>query len=250
MSPIRAAVPIDTSWPGARSVPPPVVLEHPSDAEAVSAYASTVNPSLLRRLARHYRDKYSFGTFQWVWVVGECTIATRARRRDASGLAWIPDGGFGSVMNDWRSNCLDWPLRQCRAAFSNRSHQRLRATPSARSGAEDELVRLSGVMRGWRNHQFSLTRRSPTGPVLQFSLDEVHDVLTAICTIYGWCVPEMPDRHRVVEGPWRSGGSAPAGWPGIANQGRVVSLAVTGTGQVCWTEPGGLIEALSRVPTP
>ncbi len=118
--------------------------------------------------------------------------------------------------------------------------------------AEGELRRLSGVDRGWSNHQFSLTRGSAAGPLLNFGLDEVADVLQAvcdaICEIYGWTRLLLPARLDTHHGTWRSGPRPPTGWPGAANRREVISLAVTSGQRFCWTEPGDLAAALHQTP--
>ena len=74
-----AWVDIDMCWPGARSLSQHVVMETPDGRSDVSAYAETVNPSLLRGHARRsrYASKYPFGTFQWAWwLAGTTTCPT------------------------------------------------------------------------------------------------------------------------------------------------------------------------------
>ena len=70
--------------------------------------------------------------------------------------------------------------------------------------AERALRTGSGVKDGWRNHQFSLTRGSPTGPVLSLPSDEVLPVLRALChtiaNLYGWDEPVLPEAVEIVRG--------------------------------------------------
>ena len=213
-----AWVDVDMCWPGTRSLSQHVVLDRPGDLEHVSAYASTVNPSLLRGHARqrNYRNKYPFGTFQWTWWLAGIGGLPDPNDALMTGLAWMPDGGFRSVRDQWRTNCVQWAVDQ----LPNSILSPLAATDpnnawNAVRVAEAELRRLSGVSDGWRNHQFNLTQGSATGPVLGFPVDEVPGVLQsicdAICTIYGWDSPRIPTHLDVHEGRWRTGDGA-SGW--------------------------------------
>jgi hypothetical protein len=248
-------VDIDMCWPGTRSLSQHVITEQPSDRATVKAYSTTVNPSLLRGHSRThaYSTKYPFGTFQWAWwlIGGAAGRVPSVDDPVATGLAWMPDGGFQSVRDRWRDNCLNWATTLMPGGILE---------PIARHAPDDALLvvqeaeralqTLSGVTDGWRNHQFSLTRGSSTGPVLTLPLEEVLPVLRALChaiaDLYGWDRAVLPDAVDIVRGHWRKGDRPPAGWPHCANERGVVSLAVTGTRQMCWTEPGDLDEVLPR----
>jgi hypothetical protein len=248
-------VDIDMCWPGARSLSQHVVLNDLSDAEAVDAYAETVNPSLLGRHARrvNYTSKYPFGTFQWAWwLIGRAALPELPDPDDAvmTGLAWMPDGGFQSVEGVWRDNCVRWATQRMPGSIL----APLASTdPSlARSAvvvAERELRRRSGVELGWRNHQYTLTRGSRTGPVLTRPPDEAPDALQALCDaiteIYGWRRLVLPGAYDVHEGRWRTGEGPPDDWPSSANRREVVSLAVTSSRKFCWTEPLELARVLA-----
>lgn len=248
-------VDVDMCWPGAGSLSQHVVLDVPGDLAHVGAYRTTVNPSLLRLHSRrgNYRDKYPFGTFQWAWWLAGHKLLLDPHDRVMNGLAWMADGGFDSVRGVWRENCLDWALRQMPGSILEPLARRDPSLAAeAVRAAEAELVGLSGVRRGWRNHQFNLTSGSHTGPRLNFPLDEAPQVLQAvcdaICTLYGWRPLLVPQELDLTEGTWRTGAGPPPGWPHAANEHRVVSLAVTGRHQVCWTEPGDLGEVLGNAP--
>jgi hypothetical protein len=243
-------VDIDMCWPGTRSLSQHVVLDAWPDALAVSAYSETVNPSLLSGHARrqNYTSKYPFGTFQWAWwLIGRAALPDMPDPEDQvmTGLAWMPDGGFQSVEGVWRENCVRWATEHMPgsilAPLANRDPGRARAAVVA---AETELRRRSTVELGWRNHQFTLTRGSSRGPVLNLPLHEAPQALQslcdAICELYGWRRLELPTTYDVHEGVWKTGPQPPAGWPDAANRHEVVSLAVTSARQFCWTEPGGL----------
>ncbi|MCF6376416.1 hypothetical protein L2K70_02250 [Nocardioides KLBMP 9356] len=247
-------VDVDMCWPGARSLSQHVVLDAPSDATAVDAYADTVNPSLLSGHARrhNYTAKYPFGTFQWAWwLIGRRALPDMPDPGDLvmTGLAWMPDGGFQSVETVWRDNCVGWATQRMPgsilAPLATTDPSRARA---AVAFAESELRRRSGVDRGWRNHQFTLTRGSGNGPVMNMSWDEAPGALQALCDaitgIYGWRRLVLPSSYDVHEGRWRTGDRAPDGWPLSANRREVVSLAVTSKSQFCWTEPGSLTAAI------
>jgi hypothetical protein len=248
-----AWVDVDMCWPGARSVSQHVVLDDPDDAQQVSAFAETVNPSLLRGHPRkgNYRDKYPFGTFQWAWWLAKHPRLAAPDPEDAlmTGLAWMPDGGFQSVEGVWRANCIRWATQHLPGSIleplARTDPGRARAAVAV---AEDELIRRSGVDRGWHNYQFNLTRGSSKGPRLNFREDEISDVIEAICNsiaeIYGWRPPQVPRRLTVLNGVWRTAARPPAGWPEASQRLEVVSLAVTRGDQLCWTEPGELAAAL------
>lgn len=247
-------VDVDMCWPGARSLSQHVVTDAPSDARSVSAYAETVNPSLLRdrHWCSRYQDKYPFGTFQWAWwLSGGAGLPPPPDPHDLlmTGLAWMPDGGFRSVRERWRENCLRWAIREMPGSILEPLALR---NPDdawdAVRAAERRIVELSGVRRGWRNHQFNLTHGSAEGPRLNYMIDEAPQVLQAICDAiagtYGWSPPEIPPRFNEHRGVWRTGASPPVGWPEATDKHEVVSLAVTGAHRFCWTEPGALAEAL------
>lgn len=253
-------VDVDMCWPGARSLSQHVITDRPHDAHVVSAYGETVNPSLLRghHRTRGYRDKYPFGTFQWAWwLVGGSRLPPPPDPDDLilTGLAWMPDGGFQSVEGVWRDNCVRWATEHMTGSIlaplaSTEPHWARAAVEVAAA----ELRRRSGVDVGWRNHQFTLTRGSGSGPVLNVPADEVPHVLQAICdaicSIYGWSPPQLPGTYAVHEGIWKTGPQPPPEWPSSANRHEVVSLAVTSASQFCWTEPSELtraLEASSRV---
>lgn len=248
-------VDIDMSWPGARSLSQHVVTDKPSDSQIIAAYASTVNPSLLRGHARQhsYTSKYPFGTFQWAaWLIGGGVVPT-PEPRDAvmTGLAWMPDGGFQSVEGVWRANCLQWAVEQMPGSIlAPLARTNAGAARAAVVAAAAELQRLSGVDLGWRNLQFTLTRGSKHGPELCAPVDEVPGMLQALCdaisALYGWKPPRVPTKLDVHHGSWRTGSKPPASWPHAANRHEVVSLAVTSASRFCWTEPGGLTEALRQ----
>ncbi len=103
----------DMCFPGARCLSQHVSTAGPADAAQVLAYRDTVNPNLA--VGCHggsvgvYRDKYPFGTFQWAaWLAGS-PQPPQVNDVLRTGLAWMPDGGFQSVLHPaWRLNCLHW----------------------------------------------------------------------------------------------------------------------------------------------
>jgi hypothetical protein len=107
-------VDVDMCWPGARSLSQHVILDFPTDATRVTAYSETVNPSLLRGHARRadYMNKYPFGTFQWAWWLSGLREVPDPDDELLTGLAWMPDGGFKSVRERWRTNCVQWACEQ------------------------------------------------------------------------------------------------------------------------------------------
>ena len=251
-------VDIDMCWPGARSLSQHVVMDAPTDADRVSAYAETVNPSLLRRHSRqvNYTTKYPFGTFQWAWwLAGRKHLPAAPDPSDPlmTGLAWMPDGGFLSIRERWRRNCIRWATTTLPGSILAPLAQ---AAPdhAAQMVAEaaQELRRRSGVDRGWRNHQFNLTVGSATGPCLVMTLDEglasMQALCDVICDIYGWCRLVLPSHVELLRGGYHTTSGPPPGWPDAANRHELVSLAVTRGTQFCWTTPEELTAALRRSP--
>lgn len=249
-----AFVDVDMCWPGARSLSQHVIRDLPADRAAVEAYATTVNPSLL--LGEHsravdYRTKYPFGTFQWTWhLVGRSLgPPPEPDQRLLTGLAWMPDGGFLSVRDQWRTNCIDWAVNRMPSSILE---------PLARTKPDDaealvveaaEHLRVrSGVTRGWRNHQFALTTGSATGPRLTMPLDEgiasMQALCDVICEVYGWRPLSLPRHVETLTGTYHATSTPPPGWPEAANRREVVSMAVTRARQFCWTGPGELSAAL------
>ena len=85
-----------------------------ADRETSSPCSTRWNPSVIgghTADAASYPWKYPFGTFQWLWWL-EAMEAPGVNDSVATGLVWMPDGGFGSINNRWRDNCVDWALRR------------------------------------------------------------------------------------------------------------------------------------------
>lgn len=246
-------VDIDMCWPGSRSLSQHVVTDSFSDAETVEAYHQTVNPSLLHGHARQsrYTSKYPFGTFQWAWYLIGPSLGPPPQPSDRllTGLAWMPDGGFLSVRDRWRANCLRWAVETMPGSILGPLARTApdRAEELAAEAA-DVLRSRSGVSRGWRNHQFTLTRGSARGPVMNMPFDAGVESMQALCDtisdIYGWERLTLPNRWEQLEGEYHSSPVPPPGWPSAANRHQVVSLAVTRANQFCWTAPGELAAAL------
>jgi len=251
-------VDVDMCWPGARSLSQHVVTDAPSEVSRVSAYSETVNPSLLRGHSRqvNYTTKYPFGTFQWTWwLAGRSQLPPAPHPSDAlrTGLAWMPDGGFLSIQDRWRHNCIRWATRTLPGSIMTPLAQTAPDYAEHRvAEAAQELQRRSGVTRGWRNHQFNLTVGSARGPQLVMDLEEglvsMQALCDVICEIYGWDRPVLPKRVDVLRGGYRTSSQPPQDWPEAANRYEVVSLAVTRASQFCWTTPDDLTSALPRRP--
>jgi hypothetical protein len=238
----------DMTFPGARCLSQHVSTTDPRDASAVSAFAETVNPNLA--VGCHggdfavYRDKYPYGTYQWAaWVAGE-PAAPSPSETVLSGLAWVPDGGFGSVMHPaWSRNCLAWATRTLPGSLLE---------PLARSRPEDASAAVAAASRwlqgpcpdpaAWRNDQYvmSVNRGVMTvvcDVVTAGGRADVQGVLDRITASYGWRRLVLPSFDRRFVGTWRSGrGDPPPDWPNAANNGKIVSFAVTGKNRYCWTE--------------
>lgn len=244
----------DMCWPGSRSLSQHVITDAPGDGDVVDAYQQTVNPSLLHGHSRQraYTSKYPFGTFQWAWhLIGAKVLGPRPAPSDRlrTGLAWMPDGGFLSVRDQWRQNCLRWSVKTLPGSILGPLAQ---TDPDLAeelvADAAEELRSRSGVQDGWRNHQFTLTTGSGNGPRLTMPFDEgvesIRALCDVICEIYGWRRVALPRRWERLEGTYHSTATPPPGWPDAANRGEVVSLAVTRANQFCWTGPGDLVAAL------
>lgn len=167
----------------------------------------------------------------------------------------MPDGGFQSVEGTWGDNCRSWATRRMSGSIlSPLAHTADKQARPAVVAAETELRRRSGVDLGWRNHQFTLTRGSRNGPVMNMPIDEAPGALQSVCDaitdIYGWQRLVLPTSYAVHEGRWRTGEVPPAGWPASANHHEVVSLAVTSKKQFCWTEPLDLAPVLTHPTKP
>ena len=241
-------VDVDMSWPGARSLSQHVVTVDAASVGRVAAHAETVNPNIA--VGCHggsfadYRYKYPFGTFQWTaWIAGEPSPPDPA---DAlmTGLAWMADGGFMSVNHpSWRANCLAWATRTLPGSvLAPLAHGGTRA---ARALVEQAAVHLAGrelLPRPWRNLQYVISQRRDGGPPVvdvatEAGVRDVQQVLDRMTTAYGWRRLVLPVMPRRFVGTWRAGDKPPSGWPQAANDGHVVSMAVTGNRRYCWTEP-------------
>ena len=241
-------VDVDMCWPSALSLSQHVVTTTAGDAESVHAFRDTINPSLAFGHAQDstYGTKYPFGTFQWAWWLIEKCPATFDPDDDlATGLAWMPDGGFQSVMNRHRANCLNWATEILRGSVLT-PLARLDGGQSARrkvEAARTYLQQKSGFDdRFWRNEQFVLSAhdgRSGPNPKARPAdvTTQLQALLNAICAVFGWTPPTMPNLDREYIGTWRTGTQPPAGWPESANNREVVSIAATGFSQLCWTTP-------------
>jgi hypothetical protein len=217
-------VDIDMCWPGTLSLSQHVVSDAPEDIDHVSAYATTINPSLLRGHSRRgdYTSKYPFGTFQWAWWLAELQVGWPAPE-DAvrTGLAWMPDGGFDSIVGNWTDNCLRWATQIMPGSILEplARHDRGVSSRDLVQSACEYLKAESGVddPRLWKNLQFNMTRGSSTGPQIIADpvnfVGELQAIVEAICKAFEWETPRIPQFAPCHEGTWHQGSSPPAGWP-------------------------------------
>ncbi len=243
----------DMTFPGARCLSQHVSTAGPDDATAVLAYRDTVNPNLA--VGCHggdfavYRDKYPFGTYQWAaWIAGE-PAAPSPSAPVLTGLAWMPDGGFGSVKHPaWRRNCLAWATRTLPGSLLE---------PLARTRPQDAgraVATAARVLQGprpnaasWRNDQYVMSvNRGSMNVVCDVSTAtgraDVQGVLDRITASYEWKRLVLPEFDRRFVGTWRSGrGEPPPNWPDAANNGEILSFAVTGKERYCWTEAQNIV---------
>lgn len=246
-----AWVDIDMCWPRTRSISQHVIIERQSDLAVIDAFATTSNPNLqatpVRSRTADYRWKYPYGTFQWVWWLAGLPPPD-LDDRVATGLVWMPDGGFGSILPGRHpENCREWatnhlpesPMSPLIVARREREATRLV------SEAEHWLTTRSPASAGrWFNHQYKMSRI--VGGVADVRVDpstpegrnELNSLLAAIAQAFGWGPPLRLDGscHRFM-GTWESIRTVPPGWPGSANSGDLVSVAVGFGSEWFFTRP-------------
>jgi hypothetical protein len=245
-----AWVDLDLCWPGARCLGQHVVSFSVQDHEDVEAYRESVNPSLLGGIsATHdYRNKYPFGTFQWLWWLEGLPVLDPASSSDqlVLGILWMPDGGYVSIM-PYRQNCVWWASKRL-PGFPLREavHHPEDAVTLVRA-AKDQLVALSGVSDGWTGAlglQYAMS--SPRGrpdrdPRLDAIGQELDQLLAAISEIFGWSPTTVPkDLERFNGTIWPGAPGPPPGWPSLANRREVFSMAVVGRNRYNFTLPGSV----------
>lgn len=240
-------VDVDMCWPGSRSLSQHVVTTAPGLAGKVDAHAETVNPN--QAVGCHggsfsvYRYKYPYGTFQWTaWMAGQPPAPNPADPL-MTGLAWMADGGFKSVNHPlWRENCLAWATRTLPGSLLEplARHGTVGAGGLV-EGAARHLARERVLPRSWRNSQYVMSQRRGALPVVDpgtaAGADDVQQVLDGITGAYGWRRLQVEPMKRRFGGTWKTASTPPPGWPTSANDGRIVSMAITGNREYCWTEP-------------
>jgi hypothetical protein len=239
-------VDIDMCWPGTRSLGQHVTAIDPADRHQVAAFETTLNPSLAGgHFARgNYANKYPFGTFQWAWwLLGLPPPESRDVVR--TGLVWMPDGGFRSANNRFADNCRDWAQRRMPKSPLGPlvDEGRVQEAPRLVDAAARYIQERSGVRDNWRELQYAPTRTSPRGvivlddPTTPGGAARYNAVLGAIADAFAWEPARLPTRLVCFEGTWRRGQRPPPGWPTSANNGKVVSAAVTRLRDVAYTLP-------------
>jgi hypothetical protein len=248
-------VDIDMAYPGALCLSQHVVLATNDDADKVEAFKSSINPNLFPpvSVASGYRDKYPYGTFQWLcWLVGRSIEPPSLNDRVKTGIAWMPDGGFKSIQGIWQRNCLEWATEK----LPNSIMHPLAAAGVAEAEsyveeAEEYLRFHSGITRGWRNHQLNMSVGTATGPkvLIDISVDfaEIQKLLDVVSHLYGWRKVDVPETYDLFRGKWNTSSSTPKGWPDCANAGDVISIAATRASQFCWTVPGNGPNSLAAI---
>lgn len=243
-----AWVDIDMCWPGSLSLSQHVISVNRERSSSPQAHSQTINPN--KAVGCHggspdvYRDKYPFGTFQWTaWIAGapDPPDPSDAIR---TGLAWMPDGGFKSVNHaSWRPNCLSWARYTLPGSLMSPLSERM--TTRAATAVERAAAHVAGsqpLPPTWRNLQYvmSVNRDGPQ-PVVDVQtphgLADVRTTLAALCDAWGWERVELPSSYQRFRGTWRASDRPPKGWPSPADDGTVVSFAMTGRRRYCWTEP-------------
>lgn len=239
-------VDVDMCWPGARSLSQHVITIDHEDASLVEAYKTTLNPSLAAGHAAraNYRTKYPFGTFQWAWwLLGRAP--PRVDDVVQTGLVWMPDGGFRSVVSEHRRNCIDWAVRRLPDSplAPLIESRREREAEIFVSAAEEYLKRESGVRDHWRNRQYAPTRTGTAGvtvlddPGTESGRTKFNAVLRAVASAFDWEVAALPKEMRMREGTWATSSYPPRGWPESTRRRELVSIAMTGFSKVCYTLP-------------
>lgn len=109
--------------------------------------------------------------------------------------------------------------------------------------AESYVKRESGVTEHWRRRQYAPTRARRTGvtvlddPSSSEGLGRYNAILASIAAAFGWNRAFLPQGLRMLEGTWQTGAIPPSGWPEAAQRREVVSIAMTGFREVCYTLP-------------
>lgn len=251
-----AWVDLDMTWPGTLSISNHVIPHAPAQGD-IPTLATSVNPSVLRGITTDgsYYSKYPFGTFQWLWWVLDKPVAdARLDTEIGQGLAWMPDGGFESMLKydenlrAWGSSVLPGSLlssllesEESREAVSHHAEDAVKEARRHLSHSHD---------RGhWsKSHQWGTrlpvnVRESPIEK--EYMLRAMQGILDRICNFYDWQRLALPDRYRDYYGQHqrqtipeesRAGrrGWCPPGWP-ISSHRNIVSTAATGRWAGSWT---------------
>lgn len=242
---------LDMCAPGTRSIGQHVNRWHASDKTQVSAYATSLNPNDITGVhgsdRARYRDKYPFGTFQYLaWLLHRFEAADRESwwSFEAEGLVWMPDGGAWSIAPDrFERNCRTWATvnlpgsglavsalegamsLQARVGVARTLLQRASPDLSWSPTSQPLLVRPAG--RGFMPTAHPAGTRSAP---MQALIDAGAQTLGLTRRLVLPRGPFLP-----IRGQWQSAGGPPPGWPNSANEGALWSMAVTGGGQVSWT---------------
>lgn len=238
-----AWVDLDLVWPGSRCVSQHVTLHRPADADTITAFRDSVNPSILRRhnteSGSDYSTKYPFGTFQWLWWLHDLDpAAARLDEEVGNGLAWMPDGGFVSFAGRWRANCMSWAEQILTGSLMSHILQTERKDAPSRidrdvRAAERYLRSATGITTPWVNSQWRFGPGS--GDFRKQAAGEAQGLLDAITDFYHWNRVELPQRYVSFHGRVLS--DHPSAMPSPLAGDHVVSRAGIGVRRFRWTLP-------------
>ncbi|PFG21127.1 hypothetical protein [Serinibacter salmoneus] len=223
--------------PGDRCIDQHVVARTAQEASVIEAHGHSVNPNLIAGRYQNdlYKEKYPFGTYQWVsWLLGEDERrGDPAIDRIGAGLAWMPDGPSIS-MGKYKTNVLNWACELMPGSILHPG-ARLADTPSFTprawvAEAKQYLTRASGVCTNWgESDQWS----QPPGEQVP-RRDDMQALLDAITRHYGWKRLTLPSRYVATRGS-RDWDGVPPGWPQSAGASGVISAAAITGKKWSWT---------------
>jgi len=230
---------LDMSFPGARSIGQHVVNWDSPIEDDIQALHNSINPNLHEGWHRggnvRYRDKYPFGTAQYLSYILSDKINELAKdNRLLEGLMWMPDGGAWSLGN-FALNCRDWATNfMIDGALSHSALKDPKLVQGIVKATQLHLAAQIPSLSWSKTEQPILVLPSGKGyadgldpstiggrTVLQKVFDESAELLQRESLVLP--AGEFSKWH----GEWRQLSSRPDSWHNAVNSGRVVSHALT-----------------------
>jgi hypothetical protein len=230
---------LDISIPGAQSIGQHIVNWDDLAIDDIYALSASINPNLhdgwFRSGQIRYKDKYPFGTAQYVAFLLDSELNQRARdSKLLEGLMWMPDGGAWSLSN-FEKNCIDWATNFLLDGAL--SYSALDESALVRSLVENTQKFLASKLPEltWsKTSQPNLVLPSGGGyksgldPTTFLGRDIFQSLVDECATILGQESLKLPDpEFDSWDGDWRQLTAKPDSWHGAVNSGRVVSHALT-----------------------